>query len=122
MGSLIQSELSELILKRLKDPRIGFVTITGVDIAPDLKQARVYYSVLGEEKEKGGTQKALEHAAGFLQHGIADALKLRFTPKLTFHLDQSLKEGERVEKILHKLESEKRRNNNEISQRRFNTE
>ena len=108
MASLIQAELSELVLRKLKDPRIGFVTLTGVDVTPDLKQARVYYSVLGEEKQKGETQKALEHAAGFLQHGIAEALKLRFTPKLTFQVDHSMKEGEKIEQILHQLNSEKR--------------
>lgn len=111
MASLIQTELSELILKKLKDPRIGFVTLTGVDLTPDLKQAHVYYSLLGGEKEKGQTQKALEHAAGFLQHGIAEALKLRYTPKLSFHLDSSLEEGERIESILHKLETEKKPEN-----------
>lgn len=109
MGSLIQSELSEVVLRKLKDPRIGFVTVTGVDVAPDLKQARVYFSVLGGEKEKGQTQRALEHAAGFLQHEIAVALKLRFTPKLSFHLDESIEEGQRIESILRDLEPEKRR-------------
>jgi len=108
MASLIQAELSELVLRKLKDPRIGFVTITGVDVTPDLKSARVYYSVLGGEKERGETRKALEHSAGFLQHGIAEALKLRFTPKLSFHADSSLQEGEKIERILQKLDSEKR--------------
>ena len=109
MASLIQSELSELILKRLKDPRIGFITITDVDLTSDLKQAHVYYSLLGGEK--GQTQKALERAAGFLQHGIAEALKLRFTPRLSFHNDPSLEEGEKIEKILHNLEAEKKQKN-----------
>lgn len=105
MASLIQMELSELILKKLKDPRIGFVTLTGVDVTPDLKLARVFYSVLGQQKEKDQTQKALEHAAGFLQHEIAEALKLRFTPKLTFQFDDSLEEGFRIEKILEEIKS-----------------
>lgn len=103
IASLIQTELSEVVLKKLKDPRIGFVTLTGVDMTPDLKLARVYYSVLGKEKEKEDTQRALERAAGFLQHAIAEALKLRFTPKLTFHLDESLEEGMRIEGILREL-------------------
>lgn len=107
IASLIQTELSEAVLKKLKDPRIGFVTLTGVDVSPDLKEARVYYSVLGKEKEKEQTQQALERAAGFLQHEIAEALKLRFTPKLTFHLDESLEEGMRIERILKELQHEK---------------
>ena len=103
MASLIQDELSELILKKLKDPRIGFVTLTGVDLSPDLKWARVYYTVMGKEEEKDETQKALEHSAGFLQHKIALALKLRFTPKLTFQLDESLEEGMKIDGILRDL-------------------
>jgi len=107
MASLFQTELSEIVLRKLKDPRIGFVTLTGVDVAPDLKSARVYYSVLGEQKQKVDTQRALEHAAGFLQHEIAGSLKLRFTPKFTFHLDESAQRGERIERILHELSIEK---------------
>ena len=107
IASLIQIELSEVVLRKLKDPRIGFVTLTGVDVAPDLKLARVYYSVLGEKKEKEETQRALERATGFLQHEIAEALKLRFTPKLTFHLDESLEEGMRIEGILKELHQKK---------------
>ena len=104
--SLIQTELSEVVLKKLKDPRIGFVTLTGVDVTPDLKFAQVYYSVLGKENEKKETQRALERASGFLQHEIAEALKLRFTPKLSFHLDESLEEGMRIERILKEIHRE----------------
>jgi ribosome-binding factor A len=99
--------LGELVLKKLKDPRIGFVTVTRVKITPDLKEARVYYSVLGKEKEKREAGLALEHAAGFLQHEIAVALKLRFTPKLAFALDESLEESMRIEKILSELHEKK---------------
>lgn len=106
IASLIQSELAELLLKGLKDPRIGFVTVTGVDVTPDLKFAKVYYSKMGDEEKRGETQRALEHAAGFLQRKIADALKLRFTPKLSFYYDESLDEGMRIEKILEDLRSE----------------
>lgn len=105
--SLIQAVLGELVLKKLKDPRIGFVTITRVKITPDLKEARVYYSVLGKEKEKREAGLALEHAAGFLQHEIAAALKLRFTPKLAFDLDESLEESMRIEQILRELHEKK---------------
>lgn len=103
--SLIQIELGETILRKLKDPRIGFVTVTGVEVTPDLKLAQVYYSVLGKEKEKRDAARGLEHAAGFLQHAIAEALKLRFTPKLTFHLDESLEEGMRIDRIFHELKN-----------------
>lgn len=106
IASLIRAELGELVLRKLKDPRIGFVTITRVEITPDLKLAQVFFSVLGQEKEKVEAGQALEHAAGFLQHAIAVALKLRFTPKLTFHLDESLEESLRIQEILQKLKRE----------------
>ncbi len=105
--ALIQIELAELLLKKLKDPRIGFVTVTGVGVTPDLKSARVYFSVLGDAKAKAEAQDGLEHAAGFLQHQIADALKLRFTPKLTFHLDESVEEGLRIDRIIGNLHQKK---------------
>ncbi len=109
VASLIRAELAELVLRRLKDPRIGFVTITHVDIAPDLKSARVFFSVLGQGKENAAAGEGLEHAAGFLQHEIAVALKLRFTPKLTFHLDDTLEESLRIQQVLQKLKEDQSR-------------
>ena len=103
VSSLIQIELGEQVQRKLKDPRVGFVTITHVDTAPDLKSARVYYSVLGQAKEKKEAGEGLAHAAGFLQHEIAVALKLRFTPKLTFHLDETAEESLRIAKIIHEI-------------------
>lgn len=103
VASLIKAELGELILKKLKDPRVRFVTITRVDVPADLKIARVYYSVLGKEPERIEAGRALERAAGFLQHKIAEALKLRFTPRLSFHFDESYEESMEVDRILHKL-------------------
>ena len=106
VASLIQGVLAELVQKKLKDPRLGFVTVTGVEIGADLKEARVYYTVLGKEKDRANTQRALENAAGFLQHEIAEQLKLRFTPKLSFHIDEGLEEGMRIERIIHDLHKE----------------
>lgn len=106
VSGLIQAVLGEIFQRKLKDPGLGFVTVTGVDVAPDLKSARVYYSVLSKGKEQRVTQKALERAGGFMQHEIAEALKLRFTPKLTFHFDESYEEGVKIESILERLQSE----------------
>ena len=89
VGSLLQRELGELILKKFNDSIMSLVTITGVDIVPDLKTAKVYYSVLGKEKEKEEAKRVLVQSTGFLQGEIARSLKLRYTPKLTFHLDES---------------------------------
>lgn len=101
-------ELSRLILMKVKDPRLGFVTVTHVDIAPDLKAARVFYSAMGDQKTKGESQTALEKAAGFLQREIGTALKLRYTPKLQFLPDDSLDKGLEIDRFLRKIEKEKK--------------
>ena len=110
VGHLLQMELSQLILYRLKDPRLGFVTVTHVDMTPDSKSALIFYSVLGTDKNKEDSQKALEKATGFLQGEVATALKLRYTPKLRFQLDESLERGMEVDRIIHKLNKEQSSN------------
>ena len=107
VGHLIQMELGQLILMKLRDPRLGFVTITHVDVNPDLKSARVFYSSLGDAKTRQASQAALEHAAGFLQKEIGTALKLRFTPKLAFLFDDSLDQGFEIDRVLRKIDQEK---------------
>ena len=105
--SLIQIELGELILGKLKDPGVaGLVTVTKVGVAPDLKSARVYYSVMGEKDQKEEVGLALERARGFLQHEIAGALKFRFTPRLSFCLDESVEEGFQIDRIIQHLHQE----------------
>ena len=90
VGQLVQQEMSKLILGRTKDPRIGFTTVTHVKMTADLKSAVVFVSVMGTEKVKLATIAGLEHARGFFQHEIGEALKLRFTPKIQFELDRSI--------------------------------
>lgn len=81
--------VSRVIAQELKDPRCGFVTVTGVKVAPDLKTARVYFSVLGSEKEKTLAQRGLEHARGFIQARLSQETILRYTPVIRFELDRS---------------------------------
>ncbi|MDD5217076.1 MAG: 30S ribosome-binding factor RbfA [Candidatus Omnitrophica bacterium] len=103
VAHLIQKELSQLILTRIKDPRLGFVTVTHVDITPDLKYATVFYSVMGNDKIKEDSQLALSKASGFLQHEIGDILKLRYTPKLLFKFDDSLDQGFAIDRVLKEI-------------------
>jgi ribosome-binding factor A len=84
----------------LKDPRIGFVTVTGVDTTPDLREARVYVSVLGSERKRERTMEGLASAHGVLQARIADGLRLKRTPKLAFEYDRSVDYGVRMSKLL----------------------
>ena len=107
VAELIKHELALALTRGLiKDPRIGFVTITDVHVSDDLKYARVFYSVLGNEANKEETAKAFERACGFLQRDLARVLKLRFTPHLSFALDSSLEEGMKIDGIIRKIHSE----------------
>ena len=105
VGHLIQKELGELILHRVKDPRLGsFVTVTHVSPSADLKSAMVFYTVLGDSKKKEEVRIALEKAAGFFQKQIADALKLRYTPRLKFRFDDSLDKSFEIDRLLYDLQ------------------
>ena len=88
---------------RLKDPRIGMVTVTGVVVSPDLGEARVFVSVLGSEKKRAATMRGLESARGVLQAKINAELSLRRTPTLTFAYDESVERGVRMSKLIDDL-------------------
>ena len=103
IAELIKQELASVLSQEARDPRIGFITITEVKMSDDLKYARVFYSMLGNESSKEETARGLAKAAGFLQHDIASKLNLRFTPHLSFVLDPSLDEGMKIDKIIRKI-------------------
>jgi ribosome-binding factor A len=92
--------LSDAITQELKDPRVGFVTVTAVETSPDLRQARVHVSVLGEDKVRRRSMDALEAARGFLQRRVASHLRLKYTPQLTFHYDDTAERADRLERLL----------------------
>jgi ribosome-binding factor A len=94
--------LSDAIAKDLKDPRIGFVTVTGVKTSPDLRHARVYVSVLGSDPERAASMDGLRSAHGFLQRRLADELSLKHTPSLAFEYDDSVDQGMRISELLDK--------------------
>jgi ribosome-binding factor A len=101
----VRGVLSDAIAKDLKDPRIGFVTVTGVDTSQDLRHARVYVSVLGSEDEREQSLAGLRSAHGYLQARLGSELKLKHTPALTFAYDESIDHGMRITEILHKPRS-----------------
>jgi ribosome-binding factor A len=96
----MRAVLSDAIAKDLKDPRIGFVTVTGVKTSPDLRHARVYVSVLGDDAERAVSIDGLRSAHGFLQRRLADELTLKHTPSLTFEYDDSVDRGMRISRLL----------------------
>jgi ribosome-binding factor A len=108
----VNEALREVIaeeLVELKDPRLGFLTITGVECAPDLRHATVFYSVLGSDDDAASSAAALRSARRRLQGAIASGLRLKYTPVLDFEVDPSIEQGLRIARILHDLEEEEGR-------------
>lgn len=103
LSDLVRDEISRLLLREIKDPRIGFVTITGASVSPDLHHARVFVSVLGEEAAREASLSALRSAAGFIQRALFRNLRLKHSPLVTFHLDDSMERGERIERVLRQI-------------------
>jgi len=96
----VQQELSQILEEQLKDPRVGMVTLTSVQMTPDLRLARVYFSRLGDPKERQEAKAALEHAAGFLRRELGQRLRLRYLPELRFFIDDSLERYDRISELL----------------------
>jgi ribosome-binding factor A len=103
VSDLIKDEISRLLLRELRDPRIGFVTITGVKVSQDLKSARVHVSVLAAPEARQESVKALNAAAGFFRRALFKNLRLRFAPSVAFVLDESLDRSERIESVLRQI-------------------
>ena len=96
----IQRELSDIIRMELKDPRVGMITITDVEVTPDVAHAKVYFTLLGEASKIEETTFALKHAAGFLRSVLAHRLKLRVVPQLLFKYDASVERGARLSQLI----------------------
>jgi len=96
----VREVLSDAIAKDLQDPRVGFVTVTAVKTTPDLRRARVYVSVLGDEQVRAETLDGLRSAHGFLQGRVAAELSLKHTPMLTFEYDESIDRGMRISRLI----------------------
>ena len=103
VNQLIREEISLVLQRELKDPRLGFVTITEVDIAKDLRTAKVYVSVLGSEADWKSSLSALEHARGFIRSWLTPRLRLRAIPHLTFHPDRSMAHAAHIQTVLEEL-------------------
>ena len=103
VGDQIRAELSELIARQVKDPGIGFVTITYVKVSADLQVARAYYTSLGDAQAQRNTAKALERAKPFLRRQIAQRIRLRRAPELAFQYDESIGRQERIESLLEEI-------------------
>ena len=100
VARVIKEELSRIFREEMNDPRLGFMSITDVNVSPDLRVVHVYVSVYGSEQECTDTMAALTHARGFLRSTLGKAIDLRHTPELNFHLDRSIERGARIFELL----------------------
>ncbi|MRG85355.1 30S ribosome-binding factor RbfA [Salinibacillus xinjiangensis] len=99
----MKKELGDIIGQKIKDPRVGFVTVTDVQVTGDLQQAKIYISVLGDEDQKKDTLIGLAKAKGFIRSEIGKRIRLRKTPEISFEFDETIEHGNRIEKILSDL-------------------
>jgi ribosome-binding factor A len=107
VGDQMREELADLIAREVHDPGIGFLTVTHVKVSPDLQQARVYYTTMGDEKARKETRKALDRAKPFLRRLVGQRLRLRRVPELDFFFDESVEKQDRIERILQDLDAER---------------
>src|SRR5574342_541160 len=106
VGEQMKKELGDIISRKIKDPRIGFVTVTDVQVTGDLQQAKVYISVLGDEEQRENTLKGLAKAKGFIRTEIGQRIRLRKTPELIFEFDETMAYGNRINSLIHELQRE----------------
>jgi len=109
----MKKELTDIIGRKMKDPRIGFVTVTDVRVTGDLQQATVYVSVLGDEEQKQNTLTGLAKATGFIRSEIGKRIRLRITPEIAFEWDESIDYGNRIETLISQIHKEQGTKNNE---------
>src|SRR5687768_12372693 len=100
VNEVVREVISGAIATELQDPRIGFVTVTAVDTSPDLRSARVFVSVLGDEEERDATLAGLRSSHGLLQAAIAAEVRLKRTPTLSFHYDETFERADRITRLL----------------------
>jgi ribosome-binding factor A len=102
----IKQEISQIIQKDIKDPRVGFVTVTDVEMTRDLRHAKIFLSLMGSDEQKKATWEALNRALGFMRSEIGKRIRLRCTPELSLHLDKSLDYSNHIQKLLLQLEKD----------------
>jgi ribosome-binding factor A len=108
VGEQIRQEIGQLLSRDVHDPRIGFVTVTRVKMSPDLQQARVYYTIIGDDRAKQETARGLDAARPFLRRHLGSRIRLRRVPELTFEFDRSVEHQDRVEQLLQEIADERK--------------
>ena len=99
----IHEEICDVLQKRIRDPRLAGVTVTGVEVSPDLKVAKVFISALGDRESRNSALQGLQHASKYIRRQLAQQLQMRFTPELRFALDESWERGARIDELLEQV-------------------
>jgi len=102
----IKQEISKIILTELKDPRVGFATITQVEATGDLRSAKIYVSLMGSDEQKADTWKGLQSSLGYMRSEVGKRIRMRITPELSLHLDESLDYSAHIQELLIKIKQE----------------
>jgi ribosome-binding factor A len=103
VGEAMRDVIAELLAREIKDPRIGMITLVGVDVSPDLRHARIHFGCLGDEEARRRSLAGLQSAAGFMRGQLARRLRLRYAPELTFVPDTTAEEADRLASLLKKV-------------------
>ena len=108
VGGVIQEEISRMLLREIKDPRIGFVTITRVRVSKDLRSVKVYFSVLGDQSAQADSLKGFNSATGFMRRELGRRLRLRYVPDIVFSFDPSLEHMGRLAELIQEIHEEEK--------------
>ncbi len=106
LQELIKQETGKMLLNDIKDPRIGFVTVTDVEMTGDLREAKIFVSIMGGDEQVKNSLEGLNSALGFIRREIGKRIRLRFTPEISFALDTSLDYGDHIQKLLLQVEGD----------------
>lgn len=105
---LLRTEISDIIRREIKDPRLGFVTITDAEVTKDLRHAKVYISVMGDDKQKAETLSVLQHASGYIRGEFGRRAFMKIIPEITFKMDSAIDQGVRIFELLQQVKSDDR--------------
>jgi ribosome-binding factor A len=113
VADLIQKEISQMLVRSIKDPRIGFVTITRVTVSEDCRFAKIYFSVAGTLAERESSMKGLDSAKGYVRKELGRRIRLRYTPEIMFQFDPSIEYAIHMEELIQSIHQEKEQNGDE---------
>jgi len=107
VAQLIQKEINAILQKQIKNPQLGFVTITGVKVTDDLQHAKVYFTVYGSEQERISTEKLLKKITSFVRYHVGQRIRLRYTPEIVFQYDETIERAARIDELINKIQEER---------------